>query len=182
MNLFKRMFTWLAVAAALFGSGLAVAQGSFNQADITAFNNGEPNGKQSRDHGYKHGVAKCVFDPTAVTGERTVAAHGCGLVIPAKAYVTKAYYKVITTFTSADDSATIAISVAGANDIVSAVAISNGGNPWDAGGLVVGIPTGALSNEVAVSAASEVTFTVGTQALTGGKLVLWVEWVYYGDV
>jgi hypothetical protein len=40
---------------------------------------------------------------------------------------------VLTTFQSNTDAATIAIQVEGANDIVTAVAISDGANPWDAG-------------------------------------------------
>lgn len=166
----------MVLVAAMFAA--PVFASSLNQADITSLNNAESVTKYTK-FGWKQGAAKCVFD---ATGGKAIGAHGCGLTIPKNSYVTKAFYKVITTFTSADDSGTIALSVASANDIVSAVAISNGGNPWDASGLVVGIPTGALSNEIAITADSEVTATVATQALTAGKLVIFVEWVYYGDV
>ncbi len=179
MNFLKKIF--LMVTLALFATPL-LAQGSFNMTDITNMNNGEPPSKNSRDYGYKTGTAKCVFDPSATTASRTVAAHTCDLKLPKNSYVTKAYYHVITTFTSATDAGTIAVSITGANDIVSAVAISTG-TTWDSGhDIIIAIPTGALSNEVAVTADSYLTFTVAVEALTAGKLVFWVEYVYFGDV
>lgn len=167
----------LTAALALAG---AEAQASFNQADIVNANNAEPNGKNSKDHGFKLGRGKCVFNPSATTGERTIAAHACDLKIPKNSYVTKAYYKVMTTFTSATDAATIAVSITGANDLFTATAIS-AATDWDAGGLLPMVPTGTMGNEVAVTADSYPTFTVAVEALTAGKLVLWVEWAYYGD-
>lgn len=152
---------------------------SFTQADITNLDNGEGQTKFPKDWGKKSGIAKCVFD---ATGGKAVGAYGLGLTIPKNSYVRKAFYKVITTFTDGvDDSATIALSVAGANDLTSAVSIATG-TTWDASGLVACIPTDALSNEIAITADSEVTATVAVLPLTAGKLVLWVEWVYYGDV
>lgn len=155
---------------------------SFNQTDITNFNNAEPPMKNSRVHGYKFGVAKCVFDPSANTGERTVTTHGCGLTLPAKAIVRGAWYKVLTTFTSAADSATIAISVVAANDVVTATAISSG-TTWDADIPIEGVPkVETPSTWLTTTVPAEVTFTVGVQALLTGKMVVWVEYLYYGDV
>lgn len=167
--------------ALAFLASPAFAQASWNASDITKFNNGEPPSKNARDHGYKHGHLKVVFDPSAVTGDRTIAAHTLA-TLPAYTCITKAYYKVLTTFTSATDAGTIALAWASANDITTATAISAGGNIWDAGGLVVGTPTGALSNEICVTADTALTATVAVEALTAGKLVLWVEYVYFGDV
>lgn len=152
---------------------------SFAQADITNLNNVEGPTKFPRDFGHKHGRARCVFD---ATGGSSIATHGLGLTIPKNSYVTKAYYKVITTFTSATDAATIALQVAGANDIVSAIAVSNGANPWDSSGTVIGIPTGSMANEIAVTSDLEVSAVVAVEALTAGKLVLWVEFAFYGDL
>lgn len=174
----KLMFMFLTMIAL---SPLAHAQASWNPGDVTLQNDGEPNGKHSRDWGYKMGAIKCVFDPSAVTGDRTIAAHACSGVIPKNSYVTKAYYKVITTFTSATDAGTIAVSITGANDIVSAVSIATG-TTWDASGIIIAIPTGSMANEVAVTADSSPTFTVAVEALTAGKLVMWFEYVYYGDI
>lgn len=171
----------LAVLTFTLTSGPALA--SWNQTDITNANNAEPAVKNSRTHGYKLGSGKCVFDPSATSGERTVAAHGCGLIIPKKAVVKFAAYKVLTTFTSATDAATIAVSIVSANDVVSAIAISNGGNPWDAAVAQETVPKIETSSTwLTTTADSEVTFTVASEALTAGKLVIWVEWLYYGDI
>lgn len=153
---------------------------SRTQTDITALNNVEGVSKIGEKLGWKTGMARCTF--TATSGA-AIATHGLGLTIPKGALITKAYYKVLTTFTSATDAATIALQAVSANDLVSAVAISNGGNPWDAGGGVVCIPTGSLGNEIDnSSAANEISAVVAVEALTAGKLVLWVEWAYYGDL
>lgn len=108
---------------------------------------------------------------------KSIADHLIGLTFPVGFFVTRAYYKVQTTFTSATDAATIAIGflvddVAG---IKAAVAISNGANPWDAGN-VEGIQTGTAANfgEV-LTAARQVCFTTGVEVLTAGRLTLYIE-------
>lgn len=156
---------------------------SFNQADLLNFNNANSETTQSRFHGYKFGAGKCVFDPTANTGERTVDAHGLGLIVPKNSIVTRAVYKVLTTFTSpTTDDATIALHLVAANDIVSAVSIDTG-TTWDAGAPVLGIPvTATAATWLTTTVDSEVTATVAVEALTAGKLVLWLEWMYFGDV
>jgi len=175
---FIRLITFVITAFFLSSS----AQASWNQIDITNANNGESVTKNATDHGKKFGSGKCVFNPSATSASRAVAAHGCGLTIPKNAIVTRAVYKVVTTFTSADDSATLAIKIVGANDVVSAAAISSG-TTWDAAGPILGIPvTATAATWLTTTVDSEVTFTVAVQALTAGKLVLWVEWFYFGDI
>lgn len=174
------MFKTLLLSLSLLFSANAFA--SLNQADIVNANNAEPPLKKSRTHGYKLGQGKCVFNPSAVTANRTIAAHTCDLVIPKNAVVTRAVYKVLTTFTSATDAATIAISIVGANDVVSAAAISTG-TTWDASTPVLGIPVTATANTwLTTTVDSPVTFTVAVEALTAGKMVVWLEWFYFGDV
>lgn len=106
----------------------------------------------------------------------TIAAHGSGVYLPDNAVITRAWYDVITTFTSATDAATIAIHAQSANDIKSAIAISNVANPYDAG-LVEGVQDGTASAMVKLTAEREIVFTVAVEALTAGKLVLFVEYV-----
>lgn len=167
------------LAALLFASPVFA---SWNQTDINNANKGNPSKLNAVDHGAKFGAGKCVFDPSANSSDRTVAAHTCGLKIPKNAVVKFAAYKVLTTFTSANDSATIAISIVAANDVVSAVAISTG-TTWDADVAIETIPKVETSSTwLTTTAESDVTFTVAVQALTAGKMVLWVEWLYYGDV
>ena len=69
-----------------------------------------------------------------------------------------------------------------ANDIVSAAAISTG-TTWDASIPIVCIPvTATLSTWLHTTADSEITATVAVEVLTAGKLVLFVEWLYWGDL
>jgi hypothetical protein len=124
--------------------------------------------------------AIATFDPSANAGERTIASHGLGVYLPDNAIITRSWYEVLTTFTSAGaDAGTIALGiptddVAG---IVAALAISNGGNIWDAG-LHEGIQDGAAANMgVKLTAERQLTADVAEQALTAGKLRLYVEYV-----
>lgn len=139
-------------------------------------------------------IAMATFNPSANTGERTIAAHGLGVFIPAKAIIINAWVDVVTTFTSAGaDAGTIALSVQSANDLTSAIAISDASNVWDAGlhGCLPGSYAEAtVAGDTAVldaarkaasyiktTAEKEITATVATQALTAGKANIFVEYV-----
>lgn len=89
-------------------------------------------------------------------------------VIPDNAVIVGGMIDVVTTLTSAGDTATIAIKVEGANDIVTAVAINDGSNPWDAGQQSV-IPDNTAAKAVKTTAKRTVTATVAVQALTAGR-------------
>lgn len=152
-------------------------------------------GTQSRYNGVSvKRVAQAVFDPSGVAGDRTIAAHGLGVYIPDNAIITNVFIDVVTTFTSATDAATIAIHAQGADDIVAAIAISDGTNVWDAGihGSKIGYPNlGAdAAHDSAVEVAAlfagamlkmtaerQLTATVAVEALTAGKAVIYVEYV-----
>lgn len=120
-------------------------------------------------------LAVAKFD---ATGGKDIAAHGLGVSLPDNAIVTGMWYEVITTFTSATDAATIALHVQSANDLVSAVAISNGGNPWDAALPVEGVPKiETTSTWIKTSAVREITATVASEALTAGVLYVFIEYI-----
>lgn len=123
-------------------------------------------------------LARATFDPSAVTGDRTIAAHDLSVTLPINAIVVGGFVDVITTFTSATDAATIALSVQGANDIVAAIAISDVGNPWDAGKHAI-IPKANTPETTGVkcTAARAITATVAVEALTAGKAVVWLYYV-----
>ena len=125
-------------------------------------------------------VATVIFDTaandSAGVSNKTVAAHGSGVFLPLGAIILKATYQVKTTFTSAANTATIAIKAEGANDIVSAIAINDGTNPWTAG-FLAGIEDGTVTHYLALTAEREIVFTNAVQALTAGKLVLFLEYV-----
>lgn len=142
-------------------------------------------------------VASALFDTagTDSAGEAntTIAAHPLGVFIPTKAIITRAWWDVITTFTSATDAATIALKAQTAGDIVAAIAISATGDVWDAG-LHAGLPgfpnLGAdAAHDSAIEVAAlfaatfikttaerELTATVAVEALTAGKAILFVEY------
>jgi hypothetical protein len=123
---------------------------------------------------------RATFDPSATSGQRTIAAHGLGVTLPIKSIVTWAGYVVYTTFTSSTDAATIALGLPtdAASGIKAAVAISNGANPWDAGNFAA-VPIEATPSTwtTQLTAAREVTATVAVEALTAGKLVLWGRYI-----
>jgi len=122
---------------------------------------------------------RATFDPSANSGERTVASHGLGVYLPDNAVIVRAFYQVITTFTSATDSATIALTiptddVAG---IAAATAISAGGNVWDAGWHEAIQDGTAATFSEQTTAIREITATVAVDVLTAGKLILFGEYV-----
>lgn len=116
-----------------------------------------------------------IFD-FAVQGG-VIGAYAISPVIPAKALIKRVDYEVITTFTSATDGATIALKIEGANDIKTAIAISNGANPWDAGVPLVTSITGATATWVKTTVERQVTLTSAVEALTAGRLRVYVEYV-----
>jgi len=140
-------------------------------------------------------IAVATFDPSGNSDQRAVGAYGLGVYLPSKAVITKAWYDVVTTFASAgSDAGTIALHAQAADDIVAATAISAAGDIFDAGirGTKIGFPNfGAdaahdSAAEVAalfaasmlkLTAVRELTATVAEQALTAGKLNLYVEYV-----
>ncbi len=152
---------------------------SFDNQDVVNKNNVEGQSKMGPKLGYKTGRGRCTF---SATGGSSIAAHTLDLVIPKGASITRCVYKVLTTFTSATDAGTIALSCVAANDIVSAVAISTG-TTWDASIPIVCIPvTATLSTWLHTTADSPIVATVAVEALTAGKLVVFAEWIYWGDL
>lgn len=95
--------------------------------------------------------------------------------IPSGAYVIGGKYKVQTTFiTAGADAGTIALGVQAAGDLVTAIAVSDASNPWDAA-TPVNIP--ALTNDaLALTARRRIRLDIAGQAVTAGKLVGYVLW------
>ncbi len=119
-------------------------------------------------------LATAVFDATA---GKAVGTYGLGVTLPSGAIITRAFYKVGTTFVSAGaDAGTIALQSEAAGDLVTAVAISDAGNPWDAG-LHEAKADGTAAKMVALTADRELKAVVAGQALTAGKMTLFVTYV-----
>ncbi len=116
-------------------------------------------------------VAQATWD-FAVDGG-AISAIGLGVTIPANSIIVGGVLDMQTTATSTDtgtDKATGAISVEGANDIVSAVAIETG-TPWDQG-LQVIIPKFTAGTMVKVTSAAAITFTIAVAAMLTGKFTV----------
>lgn len=141
-------------------------------------------------------IASAVYDTagndSAGVSNKTVAAHGLGVFLPIKAIIIAAYTDVTTAFTSGTSAATIALKAQTANDIVAAVAINSGTTRWGAGlgGSIVGSPALDGNAQTAIAGAAalaatfikltaerELTATVGVEALTAGKMTLFVEYI-----
>jgi hypothetical protein len=121
-------------------------------------------------------VAKFTFD-AGVVANRTIAAHGTGVVLPPYAIVVGGFFDVNTLFTSNGANAgTIAIMVEGAADIQAAAAVS--GVPYSSIGRKPIVPKANTPESTAVktSAAKEITCTVAVQTLLTGKLT---GYLYY---
>jgi hypothetical protein len=122
-------------------------------------------------------VARAVYDFADVGG--AIGAITSPVVIPNRAVIIGGFVSVITTCTTAGaDAGSMAISVEGANDIVSAITVVNGANAWDAGRQAI-VPKRNTpeSTSVKTTAARRVTFTIATQAFTAGKFVVYLEYV-----
>lgn len=123
-------------------------------------------------------VAKATFDATDGVDVGDVS---LGVTIPSGAVVVHSLIKISTTFTSAGtettDKATIAVTLASAGDIASATAIEAEGDAWDAklknGTPVIGTATSAIS----LSADKTPKVTVGVEALTAGKMDIYLFYV-----
>lgn len=98
-----------------------------------------------------------------------------GVIIPANHYVVDSHYLVHTTGVATVNTGTLAIMVEGANDVVSAAAIST--SVWDdTGAMVEGIVDLATEASYLLTTADrEVTFTTGTSPWTAGKLDVFLE-------
>lgn len=162
---------------------------SFDPQDVLNDNNVEGQSKMGKALGWKTGRVRAMFSATggaAIGSHNLVGLDGVTTItIPKGATITRALYKVLTTFTSATDAGTIALQVVGANDVTSAVAISNGANPWDAADLpVAGTPVTHTLSTWLTNKTADVTpkAVVAVEALTAGKLIVWLEYVYWGDV
>lgn len=101
--------------------------------------------------------------------------------LPANATITQAWIHVITTFTSVTDAATIALGYTGTTGAFdAAIAISNGGNPWDNAAPRVSdvAADGLVANfvEVGTTSLNVLATIAGGETITAGKLLLVIKY------
>ncbi len=124
------------------------------------------------------GIARFTFDATGTAGNRTVAAHAiAAATLPINAVIVGGFFDVNTAFTSGTSTATVAISVVGANDIFTATAVSDA--KLGTIGLKAIVPKSNTPEQtgIKVTSALPVTCTVAVEALTGGKLTGFLYYV-----
>lgn len=95
--------------------------------------------------------------------------------IPKGAVIIGGYMRVVAAPDSAAHTATIAISVEGANDIVTAAAVS--GAPWSTTGFKDIIPDNTGSTAVVTTAERYPTATVAVQVLSVGTFDVVLEYI-----
>ena len=122
-------------------------------------------------------VARATYD-FAVNGG-AISAINLGVTIPDNAIVCGGFIDVITTcITAGADAGTMAISIQAANDIVSAVAVSAGGNAWDAGlHAIVPKANTPETTGIKLTADRAITATIATQVFTAGKFVVYLYYL-----
>lgn len=123
-------------------------------------------------------TAVAVFDAEGEDNpNQAVGAHALPVKLPANSIIVGGVVDVVKTFTSETDTATIAISVAQANDIVAAKAIGAEGDVWGAG-LQAIVPKSNTPETTGIKLTEEkaITATVGVEALTGGKAVIYLDY------
>ena len=146
----------------------AMEDGYVNDAKLELYNEDKRHAKR---------IVRATYDFAEHGG--AISTIGLGETLPDNAIVTRSWYEVITTLTSAGDNATVSIDiptddVAG---ILAAIAIDDGTNPWDAG-LFEGIQDGTVANfSTKTTAARELSITIAVEAVTAGKFVLFCEYV-----
>ena len=91
--------------------------------------------------------------------------------IPSGVVILDGLLNVITPLTGSG--ATAAIQIEGANDVISAAAIS--GAPWSSSGLKDVVPAGTAATAIKTTTTRVVTLVVGTHALTAGKFDLYLR-------
>jgi hypothetical protein len=98
--------------------------------------------------------------------------------IPANAYITHGFVEVDTALTSGG-SATVAVTVEGAGDIIAAAAVS--GAPWSTTGRKSIVPAATGATSVKTTAARKIQATVATAALTAGAFDVVLFYVVLPD-
>ena len=128
-------------------------------------------------------VARFTYDTagtdSAGVSNKTAAAHGTGVTIPNHSIVCGGFVDVNTAFDSAGGGATLAISVQGANDIITAADVDATGSAFATIGRKAIVPKANTpeSTSIKLTAAREITCTVAVEALTAGKLTGYLYYV-----
>ncbi len=122
-------------------------------------------------------VARATYDFAEHGG--AIGAISLGVTLPDNAIVVGGFIDVVTTCTTAAaDAGTMAVHIQSANDLVTATAVSAGGNIWDEGlRAIVPKSNTPESTGIKLTAARAVTATIATQAFTAGKFTVFLHYL-----
>lgn len=122
------------------------------------------------------GVVKAKYDFSVVGGAvgsvnlRDLTDSTKTVTLPNKAVITTAYIDILTAMASAGGTGTIALTAQSAGDLKAAVDADT------LSGIVAGIPVGSAATSIKLTAERTLTATIGTEALTAGKFILFIEY------
>jgi hypothetical protein len=119
------------------------------------------------------GCLKAVYD-FAVDGG-AISTIGLGVFFPDNAIVAQSAIDVLTTHESAGDTATIALTSTNIT-IDAAIAINDGGNPWDAGMREGDHQYDTAGTWQKTSSEQELNVVIAVQAVTAGKMVIFANY------
>lgn len=132
-----------------------------------------PNGVSSYGNPLREGQVTCTYDFSVDGGAIGAITLNDTATLPDNAVITGITYDVITTCTSSSDAATIALTVPTDGALTTAIAISNGANPWDAGPHLGSVITPIARK---TTAERDLQITVAVEDLTAGKIVFYVSY------
>lgn len=125
---------------------------------------------------YVRKFATAVYDFSVDGGTAGTITLADTATIPADAVVTATHYDVMVTCTSSSDAATIKLNLPTDGDLSTAIAISDGTNPWDVGPHLASVITPVIQKTTAARAVQIVV--AGGENITAGKIVFGIEyWV-----
>jgi len=123
----------------------------------------------------KRGVLKAVWDFAVQGGAVSTLAlldeNGDAALLPDNAIVVQCYVDVITAMASAGGAGTLALDSEGAGDLLGAVDADT------LSGVNAGIPVGSAATMIKLTAQRQVSMTIAVEALTAGKISVFVEFV-----
>jgi hypothetical protein len=125
----------------------------------------------------RKGTLKCILDVAnvrqggAVGDINLLDEDGNACVLPSGAIITQVYRDIVTAFTSAGGAGTVALKANTAADLLAAVDADT------LSGVGAGVPVGTAATMVKLTADRTLKATVAVEALTAGKMHVFVDYV-----
>lgn len=145
--------------AVLFQNLGTTASALFRPVGVGASTNDGPNAPAQ---------VRFTYNPSANTSTRAAATYSLAATVPTGALVTSGFVYVNTAFSSSGSTASVALFLQGANDVIAAATV--GGAPWATVGTKATLVNGSTAGGgIATTAAQAVKVIVANEAVTGGK-------------